>query len=139
MEGRVVFSSYSLLILSLSQRTSYMPFLHNPSSLDPRGYKFEEPYLLSHKLVEGRKFLCSDLISKENLIAHGLSIQVEDPEDWIIDEYSSSGAQPGNPSFFFFYLHAMFLTLCESFITFVFFFFLILFPSRVLSMQIILK
>lgn len=52
-------------------------------------------------MVEGKKFLSSDLIAKEFLMAQGLSIWVEDPDIQIIDEYSNPDAQYGNPFSFF--------------------------------------
>lgn len=47
-------------------------------------------------MVEGKKFLSSDLIAKEFLMAQGLSIWVEDPDIRIIDEYGDPGAQRSN-------------------------------------------
>lgn len=53
--------------------------------------------------MEGKKFLSSDLISEMLLLAHGLSILVEDLDDWIIDEYGSPDSQPGKHFSFMFF------------------------------------
>lgn len=71
----------------------FLPFL--PPEL-PRAYKFEEFYKKSMELVEGQKFISSDLITEDILITHGLSVRVPDPGDRMIDEYGNSDAQPDN-------------------------------------------